>query len=171
MDHHKNCEAFTVFIVFIVETKGAEILPHDFDSNNYRVLCPPDNPKNCYISWSSVGHIYASSSIGDMRRQELINTFKHLDQLFGKSFKSATSPFTMYGPFDHEHNVIFQDRTNNLKTLGELAETRLLYNYEVVAREYRNNQCAISLGIRLAKSEISMGLTLSICLALVYLTL
>lgn len=76
-----------------------------------------------------------------MRRQELVNTFKQLDQLFGKNYKSQTSAFTMYGPFDHKNNILFQDKTKYMRTLPELLESRLPFNYEVMAQEYKFHKC------------------------------
>lgn len=137
---HNNVKI--IFIKFcILEAKGVEVLPHNFNISDYRVICPSTNVKHCYISWSSIGQLYINSNTSDVRRQELINLMKQFDQAFGKSFKSPTTPFTMYGPFDRKHNIIFQDRTKYLKTLNELSETRLMYNYEVFAKDFQPSNC------------------------------
>lgn len=107
------------------------------------MICPQQNAQNCFISWSTIGQIYIRSDTSDMRKQELINTFKQLDQLFGKNYKSQTSAFTMYGPFDHKNNILFQDKTKYMRTLPELLESRLPFNYEVMAQEYKFHKCAI----------------------------
>lgn len=102
----------------------------------------------------------------DVRRQELINLIKQLDQTFGKSFKSPTTPFTMYGPFDRKHNVIFQDRTKYLKTYSDLSESRLSYNFDVIAKDIQPSNCTenSSVGVcRLSLVSLALVALLIVC--------
>lgn len=95
-----------------------------------------------------------------MRKQEIVNTFKQLDQLFGKNMKSHTNAFTMYGPFDHNHDVLFQDRTKYLKTREELSEIRYQYNYETMVNQYDFGMCKTSGAGLDAMNKITISISL-----------
>ncbi|CAG9574239.1 unnamed protein product [Danaus chrysippus] len=79
-------------------------------------VCPDENKKYCYISWSNIGHIYAKKNITAMRKHEIITMFTKLDQLFGKHQPFHNVMFTMYGPYNHQIDVIFHNNTKSLST-------------------------------------------------------
>ncbi|XP_063836781.1 transferrin-like [Ostrinia nubilalis] len=96
-------------------------------------VCPEDNPKYCFISWANIGHIYASKNISTMRHQEIVNVFTKLDQLFGKQYPFHNSIFSMYGPFNHQPDVLFHNSTKNLITDDSLKSqpySRIPLNFE-----------------------------------------
>lgn len=51
-----------------------------------------------------------------MRRHEIINVFTTLDQIFGKHSLFHNPMFLMYGPYNHQYNVLFHNNTNYLAT-------------------------------------------------------
>lgn len=76
-------------------------------------ICPKENQKYCFLSWSNIGHILASTNLTSMRRQEIINVFTNLDQLFGTFHKPM---FSMYGRYSHQLNILFHNNTKILAT-------------------------------------------------------
>ncbi|XP_046975577.1 transferrin-like [Vanessa cardui] len=79
-------------------------------------ICPEENTKYCYISWSNIGHIFAANNITQMRRHEVITVFTKLDQLFGKHQPFHSVMFTMYGQFNHQLDILFHNNTKILAT-------------------------------------------------------
>ncbi|CAG9789710.1 unnamed protein product [Diatraea saccharalis] len=79
-------------------------------------ICPEENTKYCFISWSNLGHIFVNKNVTAMRRQEIINVFTKLDQLFGKNPPFHTAMFSMYGSFNHQMGVLFHNNTWKLTT-------------------------------------------------------
>ncbi|KAL4714843.1 hypothetical protein ACJJTC_002702 [Scirpophaga incertulas] len=79
-------------------------------------VCPEENVKYCFISWSNLGHIFAAKNITTMRKQEIINVFTKLDKLFGKQYPFHLPMFSMYGPFNHKMDVLFHNNTRVLAT-------------------------------------------------------
>ncbi|XP_060809122.1 transferrin [Amyelois transitella] len=79
-------------------------------------ICPKENPKYCFLSWANIGHILAAKNITAMRRQEVINVFTKLDQLFGKHYPFHNAMFSMYGPYNHQLDILFHNNTRILAT-------------------------------------------------------
>lgn len=50
-----------------------------------------------------------------MKRQEIINVFTQLDQLFGKHHVHRQM-FSMYGPFNYKLDVLFHNITKSINT-------------------------------------------------------
>lgn len=50
-----------------------------------------------------------------MKRQEIINVFTQLDQLFGKNHVHRQM-FSMYGPFNYKLDVLFHNITKSINT-------------------------------------------------------
>lgn len=119
--------AFISSDVFKNFTVGALNYPWAKLSNykDYRLYCPyGKNDKHskfeyCHLHWTSRGHIMVHNA-SLTRKNEIHNTLRDMDRLFGKDFKAHTLPFTMFGPFDKKKNVIFHDNTENLKNVRDL---------------------------------------------------
>ncbi|XP_053616912.1 transferrin-like [Plodia interpunctella] len=79
-------------------------------------VCPKENPKYCFLSWANIGHVLAANTTTAMRKQEIINVFTKLDQLFGKHYPFHNAMFSMYGPFNHQLDVLFHNNTKILAT-------------------------------------------------------
>uniref|UniRef100_A0A1B0BXC0 Transferrin n=1 Tax=Glossina palpalis gambiensis TaxID=67801 RepID=A0A1B0BXC0_9MUSC len=98
---------------------------HKIGHKSFKVLCPyGDNEKRskfeyCYLHWTTRGHLMTHKNTL-IRHNEIYNTLKDMDALFGKKYKTETRPFTMYGIFDQKHNIIFRDETDGLKGLQDL---------------------------------------------------
>ncbi|GLV38042.1 Transferrin 3 [Carabus blaptoides fortunei] len=83
-------------------------------SGGTRVICA-DELKPCELSWTTVGEIMIRSAASEMTYQETYDSFMQIDELFGKAYKTITRPFSMYGPFDGSHDVLFDDQTVKLR--------------------------------------------------------
>ncbi|XP_038221502.1 transferrin-like [Zerene cesonia] len=110
-------------------------------------LCPDDNVKYCYLSWANIGHIYAPKNISDMRRHEIKNVFTKLDQLFGKHQPFHNPMFSIFGPFNHQLDVIFHNNTKSLAS-EELLEMHpyvtMPFNFERRILNNTLNNCQIT---------------------------
>lgn len=105
----------------------------DFDwvreVHNVRLLCPYGQRvnrenENCYLHWTTHGHLMIHNATQLTRTNEIYNSLRDMDQLFGKQYKSHTIPFSMFGPFDRKNNVIFRDTTDGLRGRIELEKDK-----------------------------------------------
>lgn len=97
--------------------------------DNLTLLCPygksvNQNDKYCFLHWTPHGHLMINNETESVRRNEIYNSFRDMDKLFGKQYKSHTIPFTMFGPFDKSNNVMFRDNTDGLRGLEELQKDK-----------------------------------------------
>ncbi|CAH0698572.1 unnamed protein product [Spodoptera exigua] len=107
-------------------------------------LCPEGNQKFCFVSWSNLGHIFVANNITNIRRHEIINVFTKLDQLFGKHPPFHNAMFSMYGPFNHEMEVIFHSNTKSLATINVLSThpyNKIPYNFELAMSNVTDFTC------------------------------
>jgi len=74
------------------------------------------------------------------RRNEIYNSLRDMDQLFGRKYKSETRPFTLYGIFDKRNNVLFRDDTDGLLGLQELHRDNAKRVMEHIYDRYANTQ-------------------------------
>lgn len=117
--------AFVDLAVFQNLTAGAIDQPWVSGLSQVRLLCPfglrakfEQDP--CYLHWTPRGHLMVRADLPQMRRNEIYNSLREMDKLFGKQYKQHTIPFTMYGPFDRRNNVMFRDGTDGLRSLDEM---------------------------------------------------
>lgn len=89
-----------------------------------KLLCPyGSSPKPnalCYLHWTARGHFMINNRTELVRKNEIYNSLRDMDKLFGKQYRSHTIPFTMFGPFDKKNDVMFRDSTDSLRGLSEL---------------------------------------------------
>ncbi|CAK1587817.1 unnamed protein product [Parnassius mnemosyne] len=110
-------------------------------------ICPEENIKYCFISWSNIGHVFASNKNSNMRRQEIINVFTKLDQLFGKHQPFHSAMFSMYGLFNHQMDVLFHNNTKSLASdtmLKMHPYDKIPLNFERTLTGVKNNTCQIA---------------------------
>ncbi|CAH0599471.1 unnamed protein product [Chrysodeixis includens] len=128
-------------------------------------LCPEQNQKYCFVSWSSLGHIFAANNITLTRKHELINVFTKLDQLFGKHPPFHNPMFSMYGAFNHENEVIFHSNTKSLAPSTVLKThpyDKIPYNLELIVSNITDFTC--DFGAKVAPSLIMLVATLVVFL-------
>ncbi|XP_037941727.1 transferrin-like, partial [Teleopsis dalmanni] len=108
---------------------------------SFKILCPYGSNEHgskfeyCYLHWTSRGHFMTHNST-IARRNEIYNTLSDMDRLFGKTYKSETRPFTMYGIFDKRNNVLFHDSTDSLKGSQDLKKDYAKRSMEDVYEKY-----------------------------------
>ncbi|XP_055920328.1 transferrin [Eupeodes corollae] len=111
------------------------------DRKAFKVLCPfgPNEKKSkfeyCYLHWTPRGNIMVHNATVT-RRNEIYNSFREMDRLFGKFYKSQTTPFTMFGPFDKRNNVMFRDKTDGLRGATDLKGDRSVRLMEDIFENY-----------------------------------
>lgn len=74
-----------------------------------------DPMEPCHLSWSPVGYGMIRANSSEMWMRDTVNVFLQLDMMFGRSYKSLTTPFTMYGKYDNKSNLLFKDVTQRLR--------------------------------------------------------
>lgn len=100
----------------------------DVHSTDFKLICPFGRSKRadelCYLNWIPRGHLMINNQTKLVRRNEIYNSLRDMDRLFGKNYESHTIPFTMFGPFDKKNNVMFHDQTDSLRGIVELEKDR-----------------------------------------------
>lgn len=106
-------------------------------------ICPKDNPVHCALSWSHLGHMYASKTIKPMRRDEITTVFTQLDKLFGRHY--ANGMFKMYGLYNHELDILFNNNTVTLSTKDILNSDLYIipFNFER-SLNFTHDSCQVS---------------------------
>ncbi|XP_017783463.1 PREDICTED: transferrin [Nicrophorus vespilloides] len=129
---------------------------------SFKVLC--ENEKDdCYLSWAPIGHAMVSKNLSDMAKNDALDVFLQLDNLFGRNYKSVTAPFSLYGSFDGQNNVLFHDATQKLRNVPVYKNTDMMkkeYNSilsslkECEAAGGANRSTAISISLMLVLSVL-----------------
>lgn len=101
-------------------------------SLNIAPLCPDEMKTYCFLSWSSIGHVFASNSVTEVRRMEIINVFGALDKMFGKHPPFHTPMFLLYGVYNHRMDVLFH---NNTRLLAQNS-TFYTHPFDKIPRNY-----------------------------------
>lgn len=98
-------------------------------ATDLKLLCPYGHRNHsdelCYLNWTPRGHLMINNQTTLVRRNEIYNSLRDMERLFGKNYESHTIPFTMFGPFDKKNNVMFHDQTESLRGLVELEKDRM----------------------------------------------
>ncbi|CAK1554931.1 unnamed protein product [Leptosia nina] len=151
---------------YIAEMSGSEI------AVDIVPICPEENPKYCYISWAHLGHLYAAKNLTDMRRHEIINVFTKLDQLFGKQQPFHNPMFSIYGPFNHQMNVLFHNNTKTVAIVFVLEGILHMHPYDTMPFSFESkilnstfDRCQITDDVN--KAFIRMPNSLIVILSLV----
>lgn len=97
--------------------------------SRYKLICPFGRNKYdnelCYMHWTSRGYIMINNRASELRANEIFNSLREMDRLFGKLHENNVPPFLMYGPFDRQNNIMFHDRTDAMRSLSELERDRV----------------------------------------------
>lgn len=117
--------------------------------NSFKVFCPyGPNEKGskfefCYLHWAPRGNLMVHNATLT-RRNEIYNSFREMDRLFGKFYKTQTTPFTMFGPFDKKNNVMFRDKTDGLRGATDLKTDRAARIMEDIFDNYVNDKYPVN---------------------------
>ncbi|KMQ96612.1 transferrin isoform x4 [Lasius niger] len=107
--------AFVNLKVIESKTEAGDFYYEKIDHRNinrrpkYRILGPTDTSHGVpyLLAWTTLGSIVAHENITDLRRQEIYSMLLEMDKLFGKKFNGQTPAFSLYGPYDGNHDLIF----------------------------------------------------------------
>ena len=117
------------------------------DSNKFKVLCPhPLQKANkegiCYLHWTTRGHLMIRNGTEVMRRNEIYNSLRDMDRLFGKKPQFKTQTFTLYGPYDKKNNILFRDQSDGLLGVVDIVKDKLERNLEKAFVEFSHKKCS-----------------------------
>lgn len=124
-----------------------------FKTKSVKLLCPygrtsKQHDEYCFLNWTPRGHLMINNQTETARRNEIYNSFRDMDRLFGKQYKSHTTPFTLFGEFDKKNNVMFRDNTEGLRGLAELQKEKLFRLLEKTFTIYAEDVCITSKAIQ-----------------------
>lgn len=86
------------------------------DMNTYKVMCDT-KLEGCYMSWATTGYGMVRANSTKLWLKDTLDVFLHLDSLFGRNYKSLTTPLKLFGKFNGQTNVLFHDKTVRLREL------------------------------------------------------
>lgn len=101
----------------------------NYEPKTFKLICPygrsvkPD--ELCYLHWTSRGYLMINNNTQLTRKNEIYNAMRDMDRLFGKHYESHISPFSLYGPFDRQENILFHDQTEGLRGIVEMKQDRM----------------------------------------------
>lgn len=128
------------FQQFIGMTRGANSTKQSIKSTEYKLICPfgrnaiPD--ELCYLHWTSRATLMINNQTKTVRKNEIYNSLRYMDRLFGKYYESHVLPFAMFGPFDRKNDVMFHDRTEALRGIVEMQKDRAPRFLETTQRAF-----------------------------------
>lgn len=132
--------------------------------DNFEIICLTPHTKTCYLSWASVGRLMVNRNVPDLWMKDTTDVFMFLNDLFGKIYKSQTVPFTLFGKYDGDSNLLFHDATLNLRNVPTVKDTdTMAYSYETFLKT--DSMCVES-STSILSSHVSL-----ICLGAVLLSL
>lgn len=110
--------------------------------NDTKILC--GSQTSCHLSWATAGYGMIKNNRSSLWTKDTLDVFLQLDQLFGKSYKFLTSPFSMFSQFDGQSDVLFQDRTVKLRDLPTVKNTdKMKEPYDAILQNI--NECSSSI--------------------------
>ncbi|CAH0559126.1 unnamed protein product [Brassicogethes aeneus] len=99
----------------------------DYKLEDFKIVC--GNSSNaCHLGWSPVGYGMIRTNSSEVWKKDTLDVFLQLDELFGKNFKSLTSPYTMYGKYDGKSDLLFQDETVRIRSVPMARNTDTMSN-------------------------------------------
>lgn len=120
------------------------------DMRQIKLLCPfgtvaKHENEPCYLHWTSRGTLMIHNKTELARKNEIYNSLRDMDKLFGKQYQTHTTPFSLFGPFDRKNNVMFRDTTDGLRGITEIVKDKLPRLLERSITQYANSPyCAIT---------------------------
>lgn len=108
------------------DNPGRQLTMKDFE-----IICLTPT-KTCHLSWAAIGGAMVRRNVTDLWSNDTLDVFMYLNDVFGKTYKSVTSPFTMFGKFDGVSNLLFHDATVNLRNVPTVKDTDTMpYSYNL----------------------------------------
>ncbi|XP_037914249.1 transferrin [Hermetia illucens] len=161
--------AFLSYDIFKNFTEGKLNTSWTFSGNRkmFSTVCPHGkNAKDevCYLHWTPRGHLMIHADTSLIRRNEIHNSLRDMDRLFGKDMKAHTPSFTMFGPFDKRNNIIFRDNTEGLRGFVELSKDKMPRSMEDVYDMYSADKYVNSEGVRTTTSILGIVLVLTVAI-------
>lgn len=135
-----------VFQQFIGMTQNINNTKQSINRNStaYKLICPfgrEEKPEElCYLHWASRGYLMISNQTKTLRRNEIYNTLRDMDRLFGKYYETHVLSFSMFGIFDRQSDVMFHDRTEAIRGIVEMEKDRLPRFLEPTFRDYLKSE-------------------------------
>ena len=75
---------------------------------------PSTKQDPCFLTRTTLGSVIVNENMTELRREEIYSALLQLDVMFGKRVDDQTSAFSLYGPYDSNHDIIFSVRTEEL---------------------------------------------------------
>lgn len=144
-----RCDVAFVDMAVFEQSVGMATMANNFNgtkpsvnlnSTEYKLICPFGRERSkdelCYLHWASRGYIMINNRTDLLRKDEIYNTLRDMDRLFGKYYESHVLSFSMYASFDRKSNVMFHDRTEALRGASEMDRDRTPRYIEPMFRDF-----------------------------------
>lgn len=164
-----------IFKLYTIGNLTSDWIKGTKEHKSFRVLCPYGGIERgskfeyCYLHWTTRGHLMTHNS-SITRRNEIYNSLRDMDRLFGKNEKTGVPPFTLYGVFDKRNDILFRDKTDGLRGLQDLKKDyskRIMEDiFEKYAEKYYVDQSEESSCATYKLSGFVLLLALAACLVL-----
>lgn len=121
-------------------------------SEGSRIICENEF-QPCELSWATIGQAMVRFDSREMAIQEMYDVFMQADNIFGNYYKSLTRSFSLYGPFNGAHNVLFHDETDRFR--GKVYMSRIerdIPSYDTVLYDVKT--CTVSSAVVLLPSIV-----------------
>ncbi|XP_068910367.1 transferrin [Tenebrio molitor] len=134
------------FVNSPIENKFGRITPELFS-----VMCEKKS-EGCHLTWSPVGQAMVRSNSTTLWTEDTLDVFLQLDSLFGRSYKSLTTPLQMFGPYNGKSDILFHDNTarlrnvpmvRNLDNMQRLYQDFLVDNKTCVPSSSSSSKCIV----------------------------
>lgn len=141
--------AFLNLDIFQNFTNDVSIMPWalSYRPIELKLICPYGRSLKtdelCYMNWTPTGHIMIHNKTKTNRKNEIYNTLRDVDKLFGKKYESSTLQFSLFGPFDRQNNIMFNDKTENLFGIIDLLRDRTARLLEKTYTQYASQKCKL----------------------------
>lgn len=140
-----------------------------YNTQQFKLVCPyhatkANKKELCYLHWTTRGHLMIRNGTDVMRRNEIYNSLRDMDRLFGKKPQFNTRTFTLYGPYDKKNNILFRDQSDGLLGVVDIVKDKMSRNLENVFENYAQ-KCTSDASVFVKSTEILIAI-LSVHLAL-----
>lgn len=96
--------------------------PNKYTLKDLKLLCT-SKTSSCHLSWAPAGYGMVLANRSELWNKDTLDVFLRLDNLFGRSYPDLTPPFSLYGKFDGQSNLLFHDKTVKLRQFPTVKNT------------------------------------------------
>ncbi|CAG9863748.1 unnamed protein product [Phyllotreta striolata] len=156
-------------VAFVSQNSIADFLKMDREESmgrrltmdNFTIICEKGSSPPCSLGWTTRAQVMIRANTADLWLRDTTDVFFQIDELFGKDFKTPTSPLMLFGLYDDKSDVLFDDSTRRLRTVPVSKDTESLGNFFNASSELRDECGPISVANRAFSSSVCLCILIS----------